>query len=196
MQAGRWKIWRKLGRDTGGSEIAETAMIIPLFFMIFLAIFWFGQAFRIYGTLTHAARAGAEAAVVPACATCTAAATPAVNAQTAVYTALAAAHLSKNQLVPYGAKWSPPPLCSCGSASAACGIPVSCDGTVADVCVQQAVQLSYPGQGGMGTCGVSVSARYQYPFHFYIPCATWPCSSVDLNNLLLPGQAQMRQETQ
>ncbi len=44
-------------------------MILPLFFMIFLAILWFGQAFRIYGTITRAAREGARAAVAPVCTT-------------------------------------------------------------------------------------------------------------------------------
>ena len=62
---------------------------------------------------------------------------------------------------------------------------------VTDVCVQEPVQLSYPSQGGAGTCGVSVSARYQYPYHFSIPL-----TNLDIGNVLLPGQAQMRVETQ
>src|ERR1700723_1179095 len=94
-------IMHKLARSTRGPGIAETAVILPLFFMIFMAVFWFGQAFRIYGTLTHATRLGAEAAVAPACATCTAG-TPATNAQTAVYNALAAAHLNQSDLVTWG----------------------------------------------------------------------------------------------
>src|ERR1700730_4996481 len=56
---------------TRGSEVAEAALVLPLMFMILLGIFWFGQAFRIYGTLTHAAREGARAGVAPACSTCT-----------------------------------------------------------------------------------------------------------------------------
>jgi hypothetical protein len=194
MKKPGWTNWRNLARSTRGSEIAETAMILPLLFMVFMAIFWFGQAFRIYGTLTHGARLGAEAAVAPLCTTC---GTPpptlaATNAKTAVYNALAAAHLDKNGLVPYGAKWTPPVLCACGSVSTSCvSSSISCDGSVGDVCIQQNVQLSYPSQGGMGTCGISVSARYQYPYHFKIPL-----TSLDLGNMLLPGQAQMRQETQ
>ena len=47
---------RRLARDTRASEIAEFAMVVPLLFMFLIAIFWFGQAFRIYGTITHAAR--------------------------------------------------------------------------------------------------------------------------------------------
>jgi TadE-like protein len=186
-------ILHKLTRNTHGSEIAETAMILPLFFMMFMAVFWFGQAFRIYGTLTHATRLGAEAAAAPACTTC-AAGTAAANAQTAVYNALAAAHLDSNQLVVWGGtspQWTPLPLCACGSPTSSCKTAAPCDGSVANVCVQENVQLSYPSQGGMGTCGISVSARYKYPYHLPIPLTT-----LDLGNVLLPGQAQMRQETQ
>src|ERR1700675_73986 len=100
MEKSGLTIWRKLGRNTGGAEIAETAMILPLLFVVLLAIFWFGQAFRIYGTLTHAARQGARAAVAPACATCTAANSPVQNAITAVGTAMAAANLSTTDLQP------------------------------------------------------------------------------------------------
>jgi hypothetical protein len=186
----RWKNCRRLARDARGSEIAETAMIIPLFFMIFMGIFWLGQAYRIYGTLTQGTRAGAEAAVAPVCATCSAGtATPALNAQAAVYNTLSAAHLDKNSLVPT-ASWTPPNLCPCGSPSPSCSSAVSCDGTVGDVCVQTPVQLSYPGQG-MGTCGISVSARYKYGYSLPIPFTT-----LDLGNMQLPGQAQMRAETQ
>jgi TadE-like protein len=184
---------RHLLSNTRASEIAETAMILPLFFMIFMAVFWFGQAFRIYGTLTHATRLGAEAAAAPTCATC-AAGTAATNAKTAVYNALAAAHLDSNQLVVWGGtppKWTPAPVCACGSPTSSCKTAPSCDSSVANVCVQENVQLSYPNQGGMGTCGVSVSARYKYPYHLPIPLTT-----LDLGNVLLPGQAQMRQETQ
>ena len=62
--------WRCLARDTRGTEIAEMAVVLPLLFMLLMGIFWFGQAFRVYGTLTQAARAGARAAVAPVCATC------------------------------------------------------------------------------------------------------------------------------
>jgi len=154
--------------------------------MFLLAIYGFGQAYSIYTTLTHAARAGAQAAAVPACATC-GTTIPSSNAQAAVQTALAAAHLHTQQLVPT-ASWTPPALCACGTSCSA----VQCDsGLSINVCVQENVQLSYPSQGGMGTCGTSVSMRYQYPYHFRIPL-----TNLDLGNLQLPGQAQMRSETQ
>src|SRR5271163_4388906 len=188
-----WRtLWRSLARGSRGSQIAETAMILPLFFMIFLAIFWFGQAFRIYGTLAQGTRAGAEAAVDPICTTCSGGTTPALNAQTAVQNALAAAHLSKNSLVTTPG-WTRPLLCTCNTVASvsACTVATACDGSVTNMCVQQNVQLSYPGQGGMGTCGVSVSARYRYASHFPIPF-----TNLDLGNVLLPGQAEMRLETQ
>lgn len=194
MQQRQWRVGRSLARSARGSEIAETAMILPLFFIFFMAVFWLGQAFRIYGTLTHGARAGAEAAVAPVCTTCASGGpTPATRAQTAVQNALLAAHMGTNQLVPWGARWTRPMLCACGTvaSSTACTNPQPCDNSVANVCVQDNVQLSYPSPGGMGTCGISVSARYQYSSHFPIPFTT-----LDLGNMLLPGQAQMRAETQ
>jgi Flp pilus assembly protein TadG len=196
MLRARWTTLRRVAEDTRGTEIVESAFVLPLVFMFVIGIIWFGLVFLIYGTLTQGTRAGAEAAVAPVCTTCGSTPSPAASAQTAVYNALAAAHLSKSNLVAWGGtspKWTPPVVCTCGSvtSSSACATAASCDTTVTDVCVQTNVQLSYPSQGGAGTCGVSVSARYQYPYHFSIPLTT-----LDIGNVLVPGQAQMRQETQ
>jgi Flp pilus assembly protein TadG len=184
-------IWRAAARDTRGAEIAETAMVLPLVFMMLMAIFWFGQAFRIYGTITHAAREGARTAVAPVCATCVASGTtPAQNAVTALNSALTAAHLATTQVQ---APTPIPNLCPCGSPSSSC-TAVACDPSTAstsNACVQVNVQLSYPSQGGAGTCGTSVSFGYKYPYHFLIPYTT-----LDLGNMTLPAQAQMRVETQ
>src|ERR1700751_699695 len=60
-------IRRLLG--TTGSEIAETAVVLPLLFTILLGIFFFGRAYNIYGTITQAAMQGARAAIAPQCAT-------------------------------------------------------------------------------------------------------------------------------
>ena len=65
-------IVRRLADDTSGAEIAEAAAVLPLMFMILLGIFWFGQAFSIYGTITRAAQEGARAGAAPYCTTCTA----------------------------------------------------------------------------------------------------------------------------
>ena len=62
---------RRLAAETRGAEIAEAAAVLPLMFMMLLGIFWFGQAFSIYGAITRAAQEGARAGAVPICATCT-----------------------------------------------------------------------------------------------------------------------------
>ena len=182
-----WPTWRSAARDTRGAEIAETAMILPLLFMMLMAIFWIGQAFRIYGTITHAAREGARSAVAPVCATCPAPSSNAAqNAVTAVNNALAAAKLDPKQVQ---APTPAPPLLSCVNQAA-----VPCDPSVtttSKVCVQPNVQLSNITLGGNSTCGTSVSFGYKYPYHFAIPF-----TSLDLGNISLPAQAQMRVETQ
>lgn len=180
-------------RGTRGEEIAETAMILPLLFMFIMGIFWMGQAFRTYGSLTNAARAGVRAAVAPICTTCTSGTvtSPAQIAQAAAQNALAAASVNSANLVP-NMQWTPPTLCQCKSGASACTASgaVGCDGTVSNMCVQVNVQLSYPSsQGGMYTCGTSVSMRYQYPYSFTIPL-----TNLNLGNIKLPGQAQMRSE--
>jgi Flp pilus assembly protein TadG len=185
-------IFHDVATDTCGQEIVESAFVLPLIFMFVIGIIWFGLAFFIYGTLTQGARAGAEAAVAPVCTTCGSTPSQATTAQTAVYNALAVAHLNKNNLV-LTSSWTPPMLCKCGTVSsrASCSSALACDNSVTNVCVQVNVQLSYPSDGGAGTCGTSVSARYKYPFHFSIPL-----TNLDIGNVLLPGQAQMRAETQ
>ena len=194
MQKASAITWRAIARNTRGAEIAETAMILPLLFVVLLAIFWFGQAFRIYGTITHAAREGARAAVAPACATCTTTNTPVQNATNAVNSALSAGHLSPSLAA---APTAPPLLCACGSSSCSAGGAEACQSASASgVCVQPNVQLSYPTNGGAGTCGASVSFTYKYPFHFTLPCWPQPCTSLDLQKITLPAQAEMRLETQ
>jgi Flp pilus assembly protein TadG len=192
-------IWRKAVRDRRGEEIAEAAMVLPLLFLILIAVFWFGQAFRIYTTLTQAARQGARAAVAPVCATCLAGtSTSTQNAISAVSSALTASHLSTSQLVPL-TQWTPVNQCACGTInSGSCSGSVSCasDPTNSNVCVQPNVQLSYSAQGGAGECGTAVSFRYQYPYSFKLPCWPQPCTPLDLSTFTIPAQAQMRLETQ
>src|SRR5258708_14252059 len=104
----------RLARDACASEVAEAALVLLLMFMMLLGIFWFGQAFSIYGTITHAAREGARAAVAPACATCGGTNDPSQNAYNAIKSALLAAKLNPDKMqmpVP------PPRLCICGSSN-------------------------------------------------------------------------------
>jgi Flp pilus assembly protein TadG len=178
---------RRLLSETHGQDIAEAALVLPLMFMILLGIFWFGQAFRIYGTLTHAARQGAHAAVASVCTSCTAGSTPAQTAYGAVQSALLAAKLDPNNLSA-NPTTAPNNLVSCTDGKTA----VKCDANPGDptnVCVQENVQLSSATLGGTGVCGLSVSFQYPYSFWF-------PGTSLNKRGILLPAQAEMRSEQQ
>src|SRR6202043_3570180 len=128
-------ILRRLAAETGGAEIAEAAAVLPLMFMILLGIFWFGQAFSIYGAITRAAQEGARAGAAPYCAVCgnntlTQYKTNAVNTTKAV--------LISSKLDPTQAQYptTPPVLNSCIS-----GDPVFCP-TGGNICVQAPVELT------------------------------------------------------
>src|SRR5271165_6317944 len=163
--SGSWGIWprimhstrsivRRLARETRGAEIAEAAAVLPLMFMMLLGIFWFGQAFSIYGAITRAAQDGARAGAAPSCSTCSSVGSAAANAVAAVNTDLLASKLDPTQMrLPP----SPPAFTACnGSSNCASGH---------NICVQSPVQLSTTASGGTGVCGVSVS--FQYPFQFW-----------------------------
>ena len=123
---------RRLAAETRGAEIAEAAAVLPLMFMMLLGIFWFGQAFSIYGAITRAAQEGARAGAAPICATCVGANTTAqsdINAATAVQAALVASKLDPNQShacqylplrLPPAARVHPNPVTSLASANVVC----------------------------------------------------------------------------
>jgi Flp pilus assembly protein TadG len=174
---------RRLAVENRGAEIAEAAAVLPLMFMMLLGIFWFGQAFSMYGTITRAAQEGARAAATPSCTTCGLAATPAANASAAIQNVLQIAKLNPalaQQPTPI------PTLLSCLDAST-----VACDGSVTNACVQgttEGVQLSNVVAGGAGVCGISVS--FQYPFQFWLPF-----TSLNKQQIWLNASARIRLET-
>ena len=170
---------RRLAHETSGNELMEAAAIFPLLFMVVLGIFWFGQAFSMYGTITRAAQEGARAGAAPYCTTCSTGNTPATNSYNAVQKAFTAARLDITQ-----AQWpSPQPSFTACSGSA------GCDANTTNVCVQQPVQLTTGGTGVSGVCGVSVSFRY--PYQFWLPF-----SSLNKQKIWLNAQARVRIETQ
>jgi Flp pilus assembly protein TadG len=182
------KTTSRLACESRGQEVAEAALVLPIVFMLMLGIFWFGQAFSIYGTITHAAREGARAAVAPLCATCgtpLSAPTVAQNAVTALKDSLLAAKLDPAQPKKYPV--TRPALFSCTTGAAA-----PCDGTQlaqAGVCVQNNVQLSGVTSTGAAGCGVSVT--FQYPYQFWLPF-----TSLNKQRILVPAQARMKLENQ
>jgi Flp pilus assembly protein TadG len=181
------KTTSRLARETRGQEIAEAALVLPIVFMFMLGIFWFGQAFRIYGTITHAAREGARAAVAPLCATCGTPLIPSAVAQNAVnalQNALLAAKLDPAQPKKYPV--TRPALFFCTNGAAAPCDPTQL--TQAGVCVQNNVQLSGTNSTGLAGCGVSVS--FQYPYQFWLPF-----TSLNKQRIFVPAQARMKMES-
>jgi Flp pilus assembly protein TadG len=171
---------RRLAEECRGAEIAETAAVLPIVFMMLLGVFWFGQAFSIYGTITHAARLGARAGAAPSCTTCAAGNTVSQNAYAAVQSALMAAKLD-----PTKAQWPAvqPSLNSCLDGSAK-----PCNASPTNVCVQESVQFSNTGAGAAGVCGVSVS--FQYPYQFWLPF-----TSLNMQRIQLQAVGRVRMET-
>jgi TadE-like protein len=168
---------RRLALETRGSEIMEAAVVLPLMFTMVLGIFWFGQAFRIYGTVTHAALEGARAGAAPSCSSCSAGNSAAQNAYNAIQSALAAGKLDVTQ----AQRPSPvPALASCLGGPAP-----ACNAVSSKVCIQTNVQLS--STAGIGVCGVSVS--FQYPYQF-----TLPGTSLNKQLVNLPAVGRMRME--
>ncbi|MGO9087671.1 MAG: TadE/TadG family type IV pilus assembly protein [Candidatus Sulfotelmatobacter sp.] len=175
------RILPRLRDETRAAEVAEAAAVLPVMFMVLLGIFWFGQAFSIYGTITRAAQEGARAGAAPQCSTCTAGNGAALNATNAVQAALAAAKLDSTK-TRYPSSMPTVQACSGGGS-------VSCDGSASNVCVQTGIQLSNTASGGAGVCGIAVS--FQYPFQFWLPF-----TSLNKQQIWLTATAHERLEAQ
>jgi len=178
----RLKILSTLLGDTDGAEIAEAAAVLPLMFMILLGIFWFGQAFSIYGTITRAAQEGARAGALPYCVTCGQTNTLgqyATNAVKAVDNTLTASNLNPALArIPN----PQPAFLSCT------GVLPTCNPTAStNICVQMPVQLTNPVAGADGVCGVSVT--FQYPFQFWLPF-----TSLNNQQIWMTASARVRME--
>lgn len=175
-------ILERIARDDAGAEIAEAAAVLPIMFMIVVGIFWFGQAFSIYGTITRAAQEGARAGAAPYCTTCTSTNSAATNAYNAVESSLQAAKLdASNARQPSPA----PALNACTQG----GGTVSCSSVNSNVCVQTGIQLSNTTGGATGVCGISV--EFQYPFQFWLPF-----TSLNKQRIWMTAAAQVRMENQ
>jgi Flp pilus assembly protein TadG len=166
-----------------GSEIAEAALVLPIFFMILLGIYWFGRAFNSYATINHAAREGALAASMSTCASCVPpnTPTPAASVASTVTAALQASGLDPTQIQPY----APSTSSSCG------GIASNCDSKNSKITVCSNVQLTPVTltAPGLPVCGVIVS--FQYPYSFSLPFGLPPYGT-NAFNLQLKADVQMK----
>jgi Flp pilus assembly protein TadG len=175
---------KKLATASTGSEIAEAALVIPIFFLIMLGIYWFGRAFNTYATINHAAREGALAATMSTCGSCgnsAATSSPGTIANT-VTAALQASGLDPGQIQPYAAASA-----FCGGAAATCNTPSA----NSNITICSNVQLTPPASPGLPACGVTVS--FQYPYNFSLPFPVPPYGS-NVFNLQLKANVQMKGE--
>jgi Flp pilus assembly protein TadG len=184
MTKPRIEDFRGLIADCGGAEIAEAAAVLPIMFMMLLGIFWFGQAFSIYGAITRAAQDGARAGSLPYCATCTGTNTLdvyATHAANAIQNDLLVSKLDPNL-----AQWpsTVPSLTSCVGGTA-----VTCNASASnDFCIQSPIQLMNSGLGTTGLCGISVTFRY--PYRFWLPF-----TSLNKQIIWISASAQVKMET-
>jgi Flp pilus assembly protein TadG len=171
---------RKIVAGTTASEIAEAALVIPIFFMIMLGIYWFGRAFNTYATINHAAREGALLATKSNCASCGNTAVTALAVANTVTAGLQASGLDPNQVQAY----APSPT-SC------VGYTAACNSTNNNITICSNVQLTPSTAPGSPACGVTVS--FQYPYNFSLPFVS-PTYGSNTFNLQLKANVQMRGE--
>ena len=174
---------KKLVSATSGSEIAEAALVLPIFFLLMLGIYWFGRAFNVYSTINHAAREGARAAVAQSCATCT---SPGPNVSLSrnliaaqVAQSLQASSLDPGQVQNLGIARTPcPGISSCQAATT---------GPHIWVCYNVQLPNTLPAGSGAPACGVSV--EFQYPYKFFLPF-----TSLNMQQIMLNAGVQMTGE--
>ena len=178
--------WTKTVRETGGSQVAEAALVLPLAFMLLLGIYWFGRAFNTYATINSAAREGARMAVAQTCATCGNAAPLANTVASTVTQTMQASAVATGEC---GAgtsncisKYSPS-LNFCNGATSA----LNCDSSNSNITVCTSVNLSTANAPGPPVCGVSVS--FQYPYQFWLPF-----TSLNNQQIILTADVQMQGE--
>jgi hypothetical protein len=155
---------KRLTTETYGQEMVELAVVLPIAFLILLAIFWFGRAYNIYATVTHAVAEGARAAATPTCATPPCTNAPQTNAAVInqINAILQADSLDVNQILPY----SPPAYAI---------LPPGACVTVSNVQICRGVLLNNPNIAQTCTnlpinppaaCGTMVSFKYNFSFPF------------------------------
>jgi hypothetical protein len=178
-------------RKSGGSQIAEAAVVLPVLFLLLFSIYWFGRAFSIYGTINHAAREGARTAAVPVCANCGADCTGTGSTmpcdKTVVDTvnnALTTARVDPTQATPF----TPAPAPQTCPGAVPQGICAIASGTApsAEITICRNVWLNQ-GSKSPAVCGVIISFEYPYQLAF-------PFSSLGHQKIFLKAQVEMQGE--
>lgn len=178
---GSMKAWKIVRDESSGAEIAEAALVLPIFFMILLGIYWFGMAFNTYATINRAAVAGARVAVANSCASCGNGLAGISAAATQVQQVLQASNLDYTKVK--SSSLTAPNACGGGTASC------SSNGSDPKIyfCTNVLLQSGTPTAGGPAACGTTVA--FQYPYQFFLPF-----SSLNLQQITLSANAQMKNE--
>jgi Flp pilus assembly protein TadG len=172
---------KRIIAGTAGSEIAEAALVLPIFFLIMLGIYWFGRAFNTYATINHAAREGARLAVTQTCAACGNAQPSLTAIGTQVAQSLRASSLDPTQVQNLGGSRT-----ACGGlGTTSCQVPSSGP----QICVFYNVQLPNTLPAGSGTPACGVSVQFQYPYQFALPY-----TSLNMQKIMLNAGVQMTGE--
>src|SRR5215510_4366829 len=165
-----------------GQEIAEAAIVLPILFLILLAIFWFGRAFNVGSTIDRAAREGVKAAGRPTCATCGNTFQSSSQVVTQVSSVLTADNLYISRVQPYSPSFactpSPAPTCSTLQNVEICrGVPLTC-GNVA---------CSSPPTA----CGTNVELGVRVSFAYRTPL---PLTIANISAVTMHASAQSEPE--
>lgn len=165
-----------------GAELAEFAMVFPLFLALIFALIWAGRAMSVYGTITRAAREGARFAVAPSCASCSPANSSPSDTEVAnvINNSLQAASLSPASVQSY----SPP-----GTTTFCSGVPVAACTNSGNIRICRGVQLNTttPPQ----QCGTVISYAYPVPLAFSVQTAG---AMVKLPKVTVATSVQVSQE--
>jgi len=171
-------------RSQAGTEIVESAIVLPCLFLIILGIVWVALAYNTASTLHRAARQAVEVAATSSCAQCGNNAASSVQVVNALVGVLQADHLNSGNLTAYSpslaCQMTPPPACSIVQNIEICrGVPLTCgrDATGASVVCQTPPAAC----GANAQVGVRVSFAYRY--NLSLPLA-------GLSGITIPASAQ------
>ena len=173
---------RTLSGPDSGAEIMELALVLPLLFLLLLAIFWFGLAFNVASTTERAAKQAAQTAAKPTCVSCSNNFPDNNQVMASLQSVMQAGHLDPANITSYSPAFActvdPPPVCSSPQSVEICtNAPLTC-GTVK--CQSPPVAC-----GSNPSFGTRVS--FGYNFKSPIPVGSW-------NQLTIPATASVQQE--
>jgi Flp pilus assembly protein TadG len=162
--------WKRILTDTGGQEIAEAAVVLPIVFLLLIGIMTFARAYNIYTTITYAAQEGARLAAQSSSASTGNTPSTATDVANRVAAVLQASSIDPGQIQTFPGTAA---LTSCGGGAASCNAQNNVT-VCTNVEINATTRRRRRGGGGGGTtvtgptaCGATVS--FQYPYKFMLP---------------------------